>query len=389
MSIASPDRAADRADAPEEDENAEPRHATRHTVTVPPDAAGTRLDKYLTEALAIKFDEDERTDGNADGAASLSRVRLRQLIEEGRVTRDGDGKVLADPSWRVREGESLTVAVPPPLPAKPEGQAIPLEIVYEDADLIVVMKPAGLVVHPAPGNADMTLVNALVAHCGATLSGIGGEKRPGIVHRLDKETSGLMVVAKTDRAHKGLSAQFAAHGRDGKLARAYTALVWGTPNPKRGTVDANIARSAHNRMKMATVRNRSDDPRGTTERDDNPRDNKRGGRVAITHYEVKAAFGDGLVSEVECRLETGRTHQIRVHMTEIGHPLLGDPTYGTGMKTRKSKLSVDAQTALERLGRQALHAHHLGFEHPVTGEKMEFDAELPADMRELIEALEG
>lgn len=347
-------------------------------VTVAADAAGARLDKYLTDTLQGKEGTGQNKEGSGHdkpASAAPSRARIRQLIEQGHVTLEGPGaRPVAEPARRVKEGERWRVTLPPPVAAKPLGQEIPLEIVYEDADLIVVMKPAGLVVHPAPGNPDMTLVNALVAHCGETLSGIGGERRPGIVHRLDKETSGLMVVAKTDRAHKGLSAQFAAHGRDGKLARAYTALVWGVPAPKRGTVDANIARSSHNRSKMATLRDRGAET---------------GGRIAITHYTVKAEYAGGLVARVECRLETGRTHQIRVHMTAIGHPLLGDPTYGTGMKSRKSKLSVDAQIALERLGRQALHAHHLGFEHPVTGEKMSFDAELPADMRALVEALEG
>ena len=343
-------------------------------VTVAEGDAGARLDKYLTDALAFKLE------GGKEGTHAPSRARLRQLIEEGHVTLEGAGgaKPVAEPARRVKTGERWRVTLPAPAPARPQGQAIPLEIVYEDADLIVVMKPAGLVVHPAPGNPDMTLVNALVAHCGETLSGIGGERRPGIVHRLDKETSGLMVVAKSDRAHKGLSAQFAAHGRDGKLARAYTALTWGVPAKKRGVIDANIARSSHNRVKMATVKARVDADG----------DDITGGRIAITHYAVKAEYAGGLVARVECRLETGRTHQIRVHMTALGHPLLGDPTYGTGMKSRKAKLSVDAQIALERLGRQALHAHHLGFEHPVTGEKMSFDAELPADMRELVAALE-
>ncbi|MCW5604192.1 MAG: RluA family pseudouridine synthase [Burkholderiales bacterium] len=330
-------------------------------VTVAEGEAGARLDKYLTDALGSKV----------EGDAAPSRARIRQLILEGHVALEsaGGARAVAEPARRVKAGERWRVTLPAPVAAKPQGQAIPLEIVYEDADLIVVMKPAGLVVHPAPGNPDMTLVNALVAHCGETLSGIGGERRPGIVHRLDKETSGLMVAAKSDRAHKGLSAQFAAHGRDGKLARAYLAVVWGVPAKKRGTVDANIARSSHNRQKMAAV--------------------KTAGRSAITHYAVQREFAGGLASLVECRLETGRTHQIRVHMTALGHPLLGDPTYGTGMKSRKAKLSVDAQIALERLGRQALHAHHLGFEHPVTGEKMSFDAELPADMRALVAALEG
>lgn len=330
----------------------------RHAVTVPPEAAGARLDKYLTEALA---DKEE----------ALSRARLQALIGEGRVSRKakGDAEPLLDASYRVKTGERFLVYVPPALPARPEAQAIPLDIVYEDDALIVVMKPAGLVVHPAAGNHDMTLVNALVAHCGTSLSGIGGEKRPGIVHRLDKDTSGLMVVAKTDRAHQGLSAQFAAHGRDGRLTRAYTALVWGSPKSARGTIEANLARSTHNRSKMAVV--------------------KTAGREAITHYEVVESYGEPpIVSRVECRLETGRTHQIRVHMMALGHPVIGDPTYGIGQKTRASKLSPEAQTALKSLDRQALHAHHLGFEHPVTHEMLAFDAELPADMAALVEALE-
>lgn len=341
-----------------------PEGATSHAVTVPPEAAGIRLDKYLTEALAGKAPE---------GEAVLSRARLQALIDEGRVSVESAGQpptTAADASRKVKEGESYTVSVPAPVPARPLGQSIPLDIVYEDDELIVVMKPAGLVVHPAAGNQDMTLVNALIAHCGESLSGIGGERRPGIVHRLDKDTSGLMVVAKTDRTHQGLSLQFAAHGRDGKLTRAYWALVWGEPKPRDGTIEANIARSSHNRSKMATV--------------------KTAGREAITHYHVMESFGEPpLVSLVECRLETGRTHQIRVHMTAIGHPLLGDPTYGGGQRTRKTRLPPEAQAALERLGRQALHAHHLGFEHPVTGERLEFDAPLPPDMADLLGSLEG
>ncbi|MBX3504551.1 MAG: RluA family pseudouridine synthase [Parvibaculum sp.] len=353
-----------------------PTEETRHTLTIASDESGMRLDKYLTEALARKFAAEEST------AAAPSRARLKQLIEEGHVALEASPpRPLTDASARVKAGERLTVTLPAPAPAKPAGQEIPLDVVYEDADLIVVMKPAGLVVHPAPGNPDMTLVNALIAHCGETLSGIGGERRPGIVHRLDKETSGLMVVAKTDRAHKGLAEQFAAHGRDGKLTRAYKALVWGVPSPKRGTVDANIARSSHNRMKMAALKPRA-------RRGDDDEDENTAGRRAITHYEVEQEFVDGLVSLVECRLETGRTHQIRVHMTHIGHPVLGDPTYGTGMKTRATKLSDGARAALARLGRQALHAWHLGFEHPVTGEHLSFDAPLPEDMAELVRELE-
>lgn len=329
-------------------------------MTAGPEAAGARLDKYLTEAIGSKAADEP-----------LSRARLKTLLDEGRVSHivGGAPKVLTDASYRVKEGDSFVVDVPAPVEARPQAQAIPLDIVYEDRELIVVMKPAGLVVHPAAGNHDMTLVNALLAHCGATLSGIGGEKRPGIVHRLDKDTSGLMVVAKTDRAHRALSEQFAAHGRDGRLTRAYTALVWGEPLPKVGRIEANIARSTHNRSKMATV--------------------KTAGREAITHYKVLESFGEPpVVSLVECRLETGRTHQIRVHMTAIGHPVLGDPTYGGSQKTRKVKLAPEARAALERLNRQALHAHHLGFEHPVSHEALSFDAPLPADIQALLDALE-
>lgn len=324
-------------------------------VTVGPEAAGERLDKFLAGRLADR-----------DG---LSRSRLRALIEQGRLVRETGGTI-GEPSYRVKPGERFALTVPAPAPAKPEAQDIPLDIAYEDGDLIVVDKPAGLVVHPAPGNPDRTLVNALIAHCGGTLSGIGGEKRPGIVHRLDKDTSGLMVVAKTDRAHKGLAAQFAAHGRDGRLERAYQALVWGVPRPRTGRIDAPIGRSTRNRRKMAVV--------------------ARGGRDAVTRYRVLKTFGhlEPLVSLVECRLETGRTHQIRVHLTHLGHPVLGDPAYGGSQRTRKAKLPSGARAALERLGRQALHAADLGFVHPATGEALRFTSPLPQDIKELLENLE-
>jgi 23S rRNA pseudouridine1911/1915/1917 synthase len=341
----------------------------RHDVTVEPANAGTRLDKYLTDALQGKAAEAEDAP-----AEILSRARIKALIEEGRVTRldEGPAAPALDASHKVKPGERYEIDVPAPRAARPQGQAIDLDVVYEDAELIVIMKPAGLVVHPAAGNHDNTLVNALIAHCGASLSGIGGEKRPGIVHRLDKDTSGLMVVAKTDRAHRALSEQFAAHGRDGRLKRAYTAIVWGAPLPHVGTVNAKLVRSSHNRTKMTTTKSEST------------------GREAITHYKVRESFGNPAeAARVECELETGRTHQIRVHMTAIGHPLLGDRTYGTGQKTRKAKINETAQAALERLDRQALHAHHLGFEHPVTEEPMSFDADLPADMQALLEALRG
>ena len=337
----------------------------RHILVVEPADAGLRLDKYLTEALGSKAADDAAFEGEL-----LSRARIKTLIDQGQVSRlvDDAPSLIIDASYRVKEGECFTLNVPAPTPARPVAQSIPLDVVYEDAELIVIMKPPGLVVHPAAGNHDNTLVNALIAHCGDSLSGIGGEKRPGIVHRLDKDTSGLMVVAKTDRAHRSLSEQFAAHGRDGRLTRAYTALVWGAPRPHVGTIDANIVRSSHNRTKMATA--------------------KTSGRTAITHYKVLESYGTPIeVTLVECRLETGRTHQIRVHMTAIGHPLLGDQTYGTGQRTRKAKIPEAAQAALERLNRQALHAHHLGFEHPVTGEEMSFDAPLPADMQALVDRL--
>ena len=243
-------------------------------------------------------------------------------------------------------------------------------MVFEDDDLIVINKPAGLVVHPAAGNWTGTLVNALINHCGDSLSGIGGVKRPGIVHRLDKETSGLLVVAKTDAAHKGLSEQFADHGRSGPLVRAYQALVWGQLKNKKGTIDTQIGRSQHNRLKQKVL--------------------KQGGRQAITHYRLLEEFasgGDILASLVECKLETGRTHQIRVHMAHIGHPLVGDPEYGQGFKSKLNKLPKDLAENIENRKRQALHAGLLGFAHPITGEEMVFQSELPEDLQNVMNAL--
>jgi 23S rRNA pseudouridine1911/1915/1917 synthase len=248
----------------------------------------------------------------------------------------------------------------------PRAEPIPLSIVYEDDAIIVIDKPKGLVVHPAAGNWTGTLVNALIAHCGDSLSGIGGVRRPGIVHRLDKDTTGLLVVAKTDRAHRKLAAQFADHGRTGALERAYLAFVWGVPARPKGTIDKPIDRHPHARDKMAV---------------------RPGGRTAITHWEVLERYAGadqkGVASLVECRLETGRTHQIRVHLAAIGHPLLGDSVYGPGFKTKASQLPERARDALAALDRQALHAHILVLEHPVTGELLHFRSELPADLAAL------
>ncbi|QFU15492.1 RluA family pseudouridine synthase [Microvirga thermotolerans] len=303
-------------------------------------------------------------------AGDLSRSRLQALIREGRV--DVDGAPARDPSRKVAGGTRIGLAVPPPAPAEPQGEAMALAVVYEDDDLIVIDKPAGLVVHPAAGHESGTLVNALIAHCGESLSGIGGVKRPGIVHRLDKDTSGLLVVAKNDRAHQGLAAQFADHGRSGPLERAYLALVWGVPARQHGTVAASLARSVHNREKIAVV------PDGR-------------GRHAVTHYELLEALPADVpvASLVRCALETGRTHQIRVHMAHLGHPLLGDALYGSGFKTKANRLSGPQKAALEALGRQALHAAVLGFEHPATGDFLRFESALPADMKALLEALRG
>jgi 23S rRNA pseudouridine1911/1915/1917 synthase len=317
------------------------------TLTVIADAAGGRLDRVL-----------------ADQVRDLSRSRLKALILAGQVT--VGGHTVRDPSQRVQAGNEISIVIPPPEPAEPLPETIPLNIVFEDDAIIVIDKPAGLVVHPASGNWTGTLVNALVAHCGESLSGIGGVRRPGIVHRLDKDTSGLLVVAKTDRAHRKLAAQFADHGRTGPLERGYLAFVWGVPPRPKGTVDKPLDRHPQARDKMAV---------------------REGGRVAITHWGVNERYLDvanqPVASLLECRLETGRTHQIRVHLASIGHPLLGDSVYGAGFKTKAGRLPFAAKTALDNLDHQALHAHILTIEHPVTGEIMDFRSELPADLAAL------
>ena len=301
---------------------------------------------------------------------TLSRNRVQVLIRAGEVT--VGGAKIVELKFKVNEGDVVMLTMPEPDDPEPQGEDIPLSVVHEDEHLIVVDKPAGLVVHPGPGNWSGTLVNALIHHCGDSLSGIGGVKRPGIVHRLDKETSGLLVVAKTDEAHQGLAAQFADHGRTGPLERAYSAIVWGAPSGLKGTIDANLARSSVNRQKIAVV--------------------KTGGREAITHWQVKERFGNkdqpALASLVECRLETGRTHQIRVHMAHIGFPLIGDPDYGSGFKTKVNRLPEPLKTTVSGFHRQALHAGLLAFEHPVNKETLRFETPYPADFECLFHGLQ-
>jgi 23S rRNA pseudouridine1911/1915/1917 synthase len=325
---------------------------TRLDVVLPPELAGERLDRALAQALP-----------------DLSRTRIQALIRAGKV--ELSGAVATDLGAKIAGGEQAAVLIPPPEPAQPSAENIPLHVVYEDDELIVIDKPAGLVVHPGAGNWTGTLVNALLAHCAGSLSGIGGVERPGIVHRLDKDTTGLLVAAKTDRAHRALAEQFADHGRTGALERAYMAFVWGSPLRGNGTVEAPIDRDPRNREKMRVCP-------------------PEYGREAITHWQRLRVFGPmaaPLVSLVRCELETGRTHQIRVHMAHIGHPVLGDPVYGAGFKTKARHLPEEARICLDGLGRQALHAAHLAFEHPATGELMSFDSDLPPDLARLAEAL--
>jgi 23S rRNA pseudouridine1911/1915/1917 synthase len=325
------------------------------TFTIDAATAGERLDKTLAKL-----------------APDLSRTRIQAIAEEGHVS--VNGKPEDTMSRKLAVGDVIGLIRPEAVDPVPQGENIPLIVVHEDDDLIIIDKPAGLVVHPAGGHETGTLVNALIHHCGETLSGIGGVKRPGIVHRLDKDTSGLLVVAKNDRTHQALSAQFADHGRTGPLERAYIALVWGRPNRNGGEIRTQIDRSTVAREKMAVA----------------PEDK---GRLAITHFNVEETFegidGRPLVSRITCRLETGRTHQIRVHMTSIGHPILGDDLYGGGFKTKANHLAPEAQAALKALGRQALHAAVLGFEHPATGETMRFESALPGDIAGLLGVLGG
>jgi 23S rRNA pseudouridine1911/1915/1917 synthase len=290
----------------------------------------------------------------------VSRSRFQRLIAEGHVTVEGE--TASDAGLRLKPGQVITIAIPEALPAEPQPQAIDLSIIYEDKDLIVIDKPEGMVVHPAAGHADGTLVNALIAHCGDSLSGIGGVKRPGIVHRIDKDTSGLLVIAKNDAAHQGLSEQFAAHGRDGRMEREYLAFVWGTPQRPQDKIETGIDRAPHNRQKMAVSR-------------------KAEAKLAITHYKLEEKFA--VTSLIRCQLETGRTHQIRVHLAHIGHPLLGDMVYGAGFKASVSTLTKTQRDAVNALKGQALHAAVLGFDHPRTGKHLRFETPLPPPLAAL------
>jgi 23S rRNA pseudouridine1911/1915/1917 synthase len=329
--------------------------------------AGSRLDRFLASRIE-----------------TLSRARLQELIRGGYVTRgDEAGQAVTDPSGKVRPGDSFTVDEPAAQPYAVAGEQIELKVVYEDESLIVIDKPSGLVVHPGAGNQSGTLVNALIAHCGTSLSGIGGVARPGIVHRLDKDTSGVMVVAKTDAAHRGLAAQFADHGRTGELRRDYLTLVWGAPSPRAGRIETLIGRHPSSRIKMAVVPN--------------------GGRVAITNYTTEHTFrvpahgtaskGKGnnslMLSVVRCSLETGRTHQVRVHMAHLGTPIVGDPVYGAGFRTKASALPQEQAKIFMSMERQALHAFSLRLKHPITGKVETFQTALPEDIAKLCRALES
>jgi 23S rRNA pseudouridine1911/1915/1917 synthase len=325
--------------------------------------AGMRLDRFLASRIE-----------------TLSRARLQDMIRKGCVS--WEGRSLTDPGMKVRRGDSFAVTLPDAEPYRVAGEPIALYVVYEDDSLIVIDKPPGLVVHPGAGNLSGTLVNALIAHCGSSLSGIGGVARPGIVHRLDKDTSGLMVIAKTDAAHRSLAAQFADHGRTGDLRREYRALVWGAPQPHAGRIETQIARHPSSRIKMAAV--------------------SHGGRAAITNYETIRSYhiasaggaanrrGNNLLalSVVRCSLETGRTHQVRVHMAHIGTPIAGDTVYGAGFGTKARALPEQAARALMQMGRQALHAARLQFRHPATGKVQAFQSDLPADIANLCSILE-
>jgi 23S rRNA pseudouridine1911/1915/1917 synthase len=330
-----------------------PSHATPDEAAAPDSfttvagtsAMGQRVDRFLADAIG-----------------TISRSRIKSLIEQGQLRRDG--ALLDEPAEQVRPGATYILDLPAPLPAVPQPQCIPFTILHEDADLIVLDKPAGLVVHPAPGNHDGTLVNALLAHCGDSLSGIGGERRPGIVHRLDKDTTGVMVVAKTELASAALTAAFAARDID----RAYLALAWGLPSPLEGEIEGAIGRDQRDRKRMAVV--------------------SRGGRSALTRYRTERAW-QAAASLLECRLSTGRTHQIRVHLASRGNPIVGDPVYLRRVPAVARTLPEPARQRLLDFPRQALHAARLGFAHPRTGQPLDFATALPTDMARLIDCLDA
>lgn len=323
-----------------------PLEATTFTHAAAPEHEGQRVDRFLAEAIP-----------------GLSRSRVKTLIEERRLTRDGH--VVTQPAEAVRGGATYALHLPAAAPAVPQAQAIAFPILFEDRDLLVLDKPAGLVVHPAPGNEDGTLVNALLAHCGDSLTGIGGEKRPGIVHRLDKDTSGVMVVAKSELANTALTQAFAARDLD----RFYLALCWGLPSPTAGEIEGAIARDPRDRKRMAV---RPDSSRG---------------KAALTRYRT-LAHHDGAVSLLECRLATGRTHQIRVHLASRGHPIVGDPVYLRRLPAAAKTLDAADRALLLDFPRQALHAARLGFRHPRTGEALSFTTPPPADMQALLDRLD-
>ncbi|WP_262694939.1 RluA family pseudouridine synthase [Kordiimonas aquimaris] len=320
-------------------------------IIVPDDAAGARLDKTLSGHLP-----------------DMSRARIQALIKENCLTlcaSTGD-RIINSPSHSVKFGEHYRLEVPQPEEPIPQPEDIPLTVVFEDEHLIVIDKPAGMVVHPAPGNTSGTLVNALLHHCGNSLSGIGGVKRPGIVHRIDKDTSGLLVVAKNDKAHHGLADQFASHS----IERKYHAVCKGHPRPYHGRIEGNIGRNPHDRKKMTVV--------------------KAGGKHAVTHYRTLNLYqqsGTALAAHIECQLETGRTHQVRVHMMHTGHALIGDPLYAKA--SIGNSIKGEARTAIQSFKRQALHAKSLGFEHPISGECFKFESELPYDLSRLLDDLSG
>lgn len=323
-------------------------------MTVSEDDVGLRLDRMLAE----------RMEGH-------SRSRLKMLIEDGNVTRDGT--TIGEPSYKVKQAETFIVSIPPAVRAEPVACDIPLDIVFEDDDIVVVNKAAGMVVHPAPGHWAGTLVNAILYHCGDSLSGIGGVLRPGIVHRLDKDTSGLIVIAKNDQAHTNLGRQFSTH----TIERYYQALVWSAPRPLVGTINTIITRCDTDRKKMVVPK----EPSGSR------------GKQAVTHYKVVERFGyeeEAVASLVECRLETGRTHQVRVHLAHIGHAIIGDPVYRRSrrLKWHEGKYNRNLQRVLSRFKRQALHARRLGFKHPKSAEFLHFEVDFPNDIKELADKLE-